>query len=624
MHSEPGTVRFLRTLGRLLAVTLLFLAGSSRAQKGFEAQGFQAADYFDAPHEIQMKSFLKGAQARPLDNGILFLVDAVLETYRETGERELTVRAPECFYDRTNRAANSAGPMHAQTADDKFSIEGEGFLWRQTNSSLFISNHVHTVVQSELLTSPADRQAATKPESASPLDIFSDKFEYTSTSGKAIYRHNAHVNGTNLDLVGSILTLDLPQAAPGKPAELKSILVETNVVLNYTNYSGTNVTALRATGQHAFYAATTGRLRVTGQPAWTAEGRAGHGDELLLDRTNKIFNANGHAFLQLPGQSLGPGLLTRSNTTPKTLAATNRLVDIFSDSYELRTNWGVFRENVNVSEKLGEQERGKMTCKWMTVSFAGTNELQQLVALTNVVIVQDTNRFNAGKAVYTGTNGLLELTENPTWSSGLRSGKGHVIQVRTEPDEMFVKGNASVRLPAEELGDPLTPGSGQPNKPHAKGAPAQFADVFCEDYTLREDWAIFRGGVYASHTNMNWACESLTVQSIPGGKVLTAEQGVVFDLIDEHGQKIHGTGNKAIYTNSIIGSVTNDLLTLFGTSAKPAVLTSTNGTTFQNPLIILDRTSGKISGPGSEFRITGTNAVSNTNLFLSPLHKSKP
>lgn len=260
----------------------------------------------------------------------------------------------------------------------------------------------------------------------------------------------------------------------------------------------------------------------------------------------------------------------------------------------------------------------------MTVSFAGTNELQQLVALTNVVIEQDTNRFTAGKAVYTGTNGLLELTENPTWHSGPRSGKGHLIQVRTEPDEMFVKGNASVRLPAAELGEPLTPGSGPPNKQRTKGATDQFADVFCEDYTLRQDSAIFRGGVYVSHTNMNWACESLTVQSIPGGKVLTAEQGVVFDLIDEHGQKIHGTGNKAIYTNSITGSVTNDLLTLFGTSAKPAVLTSTNGTTFYNPVIILDRTSGNISGPGPEFRITGTNAVANTNLFLSPLRKSKP
>jgi lipopolysaccharide export system protein LptA len=514
--------------------------------------------------------------------------------------------------------------MHAQSADDKFSIEGEGFLWNQTNSSLFISNGVHTVVQSELLTAPADRQAANKPESASPLDIFSDKFEYTSTSGKAIYRNHAHVNGTNLDLVGSILTLDLPQAAPGKPAELKSILIETNVVLNYTNYSGTNATALRATGQHAFYAATTGWLRVTGQPAWTAEGRAGRGDELLLDRTNKIFNANGHAWLELPGQSLGAGLLTRSNTAPKAPADTNRVVDIFSDSYELRTNWGVFRDNVHVSEKLGELERGKMTCSWMTVSFAGTNELQQLVALTNVVIEQDTNRFTAGKAVYTGTNSLLELTENPTWHSGPRSGKGNLIRVRTEPDEMYVKGNASVRLPAEELGEPLAPDSGAPNKPRAKNATRQFADVFCEDYTLRQDSAVFRGGVYASHTNMNWVCESLTVESIPGGKVLTAEQGVVFDLIDEHGQKIHGTGNKAIYTNSITGSVTNDLLTLFGTPAKHAVLTMTNGTTFDNPLIIFDRTSGKISGPGSEFRITGTNAVANTNLFLSPRQKPKP
>jgi lipopolysaccharide export system protein LptA len=623
MNSEPGPVRFSRTLGQLLAITVLFLAGSSRAQKGFEAQGFQAADYYGPPHETQMKSFLQGAQARPLDNGLLLLIEALLKTFRETGEHELTVRAPECFYDRTNRTASSAGPMHAETADGKFSIEGEGFLWWQTNSSLFISNRVHTVVQSELLSSPADRQASNKPESASPLDIFSDKFDYTSTSGKAVYRNNAHVNGTNLDLVGSILTLDLPQAAPGKPAELKSILVETNIVLNYTNYSGTNVTALRATGQHAFYAATTGRLRVTGQPEWTAEGRAGRGDELLLDRTNKIFNANGHAFLQLPGQSLGAGLLTRSNATDA-VAATNRFVDIFSESYELRTNWGVFRENVRVSERLGEQQRGKMACNWMTVSFAGTNELQQLVALTNVVIEQDTNRFTAGKAVYTGTNGVLDLTEKPTWQSGPRSGKGNLIRVRTEPDEMYVKGNASVRLPAKELGEPLTQGSAPPSKPRTKGETDQFADVFCEEYTLRQDSAVFRGGVYASHTNMNWACESLIVESIPGGKVLTAEQGVVFDLIDEHGQKFHGTGNKAIYTNSIVGSVTNDLLTLFGTPAKKAVLTSSTNATFENPVIIFDRVSGNITGPGPEFRITGTNAVANTNLFLSPQHKPKP
>jgi lipopolysaccharide export system protein LptA len=619
-----GTAFFWRGLGYLLAAATAFLAWSASAQKGFEAQGFQAADFYGPPHETQMKSFLKGAQARPLDNGLLLVVQAVLETFRETGERELMVQAPECLYDTTNKTANSAGSMHAQTADTKFSIEGEGFLWRQTNSSLYISNNVHTVVQSDLLTSPAERQSSNKPESAAPLDIFSDKFEYTSDTGKAIYRQHAHVSGTNLDLAGSVLTLDLPQSAPGKPAELKSILVETNVVLHYTNYSGTNVTAIRATGQHALYIASTGRVRVTGDPAWTAEGRAGRGDELLLDRTNKIFNANGHAWLKLPGQSFGAGLLTRSNTgSTQGMSASNRVVEVFSDNYELRTNWGVFRQDVRVNERLGDQERGRMTCNWMTVSFAGSNELQQLVARTNVVIEQETNRFTAGTAVYTGTNGVLELTENPTWRSGDRSGKGKVVRVKSDPDEMFVQGNASVRLPAEELGQPLTPGLASVDKPRTRPAVQQFADVFCEDYTLRQDEALFRGGVYASHTNMNWACESLRVQSIPGGTVLTAEQGVVFDLVDERGQKIHGTGNKAIYTNSIIGSVTNDLLTLFGTTAKPAVLTTTNGT-FDNPVITLDRVTGKLTALGSEFHIRGTNAVASTNLFLSPTRKPKP
>lgn len=620
-----GAAFFWRGLAFFLAAPVLFFTCNASAQKGFEAEGFQAADFFGPPHETQMKSFLKGAQARPLDNGMLLLVQAALETFRETGERELMVQAPECLYDTTNKTASSSGPMHAQTADSKFSIEGEGFLWRQTNSILFISNRVHTVVQSELLTAPADRQSTSKPESAAPLDIFSDKFQYTSDTGKAIYRQHAHVSGTNLDLVGNILTLDLPQSAPGKPAELKSILVETNVVLHYTNYSGTNMTAISATGQRALYAATTGRVRVTGDPAWTAEDRAGRGDELLLDRTNKIFNANGHAWLKLPGQSFGAGLLTRSNTgSAHGLDASNRVVEVFSDNYELRTNWGIFRKDVRVNERLGDQERGRMTCNWMTVSFAGSNELQQLVALTNVVIEQETNRFTAEKAVYTGTNRVLELTEKPTWRSGDRSGKGHLVRVTSEPDEMFVQGNASVRLPAEELGEPLAPGSAPADKPRTKPAVQQFADVFCEDYTLRQDWALFRGGVYASHTNMNWACETLLVQSIPGGKVLTAEQGVVFDLVDERGQKIHGTGNKAIYTNSVIGSVTNDLLTLFGTSAKHAVLTTTNAT-WDNTIIILDRVSGKLTTPGSEYHIRGTNAVSSTtNLFLSPKHKSKP
>jgi len=65
-----------------------------------------------------------------------------------------------------------------------------------------------------------------------------------------------------------------------------------------------------------------------------------------------------------------------------------------------------------------------MSCGTLTAAFSGTNELQQLVAETQVILEQDTNRFTAGKAVYTGADGMVELTGNPSWRSGLREGKG--------------------------------------------------------------------------------------------------------------------------------------------------------------------------------------------------------
>jgi hypothetical protein len=66
-----------------------------------------------------------------------------------------------------------------ETADGKFSIEGEGFLYRQTNSTLLVSNRVHTIVHPELLgPHSATTRTNTPPEAAPGIDIFSDQFEY--------------------------------------------------------------------------------------------------------------------------------------------------------------------------------------------------------------------------------------------------------------------------------------------------------------------------------------------------------------------------------------------------------------------------------------------------------------
>ncbi len=612
LGTAPGRVAWLVGL-------VLLLVQPGWAQTGFEAEGFQVADHFDPPNETVMKSLLKGARARPLSNDLTLLIQAELEMFQTNGQRQLLVRAPQCFYDRARASANSAGPMSAETADGKFTIEGQGFLWRETNASLFISNHVHSLVHPELL----DRSATNAPpKTASPasgLNIYSDTFQYSSTSGVAIYAGHGRVIGTNLYLVGQRLVLNLPEKEAQKPASLKSILVQTNVLLNYTNYTGTNATFLQATGQRGYYDAATGLVRVTGEPAWRAEQREGTGDELVIDRTNKIFQANGHAWLKLPGQTLG-GLLMVSNTTRATaVPAANRLVEIWSDSYEFRTNWGIFRNTVRVRESEGGRPHGTMTCGLMTVSFGPSNTLDRLVAFTNVVIQKETNRFTGGKAVYTGTNGVLDLTIKPTWRSGVREGKGGLVRVNTQRDELAVWTNAWLRMPAKELGQ-STATVGASSQKRAFSGPNQFADIYCEYYILSRDASRFRGGVYASHTNMNWACESLLVQAIPGGHVLTAEQGVVFDLVDERGQKTHGMGDKAVYTNSIVAGRTNDLLTLTG---RPAVLSTTNGT-WDNPVILLDRANGTLTTPGPAYHIRGTaKALDITNMSLLPQTKHK-
>ena len=77
------------------------------------------------------------------------------------------------------------------------------------------------------------------------------------------------------------------------------------------------------------------------------------------------------------------------------LPATNQFVEILCDNYELRTNLAVFRQHVRVSDRLGDQLQGEMSCGLMTLTFSGTNELQKMVAEHRVVIAQEDRQFTA-------------------------------------------------------------------------------------------------------------------------------------------------------------------------------------------------------------------------------------
>ena len=133
---------------------LLFSGARGLAQPGVvsHARDFTSVEYYAAPTQQQVKSRLSGAEAQPLAGGLLVIKQFRLETFNTNGSPQAIVEAPECVYDTLHYTASSAGHLQLQSGDGKIRVEGDGFLWRQDNSFLTISNHVRTVIETGLET----------------------------------------------------------------------------------------------------------------------------------------------------------------------------------------------------------------------------------------------------------------------------------------------------------------------------------------------------------------------------------------------------------------------------------------------------------------------------------------
>jgi hypothetical protein len=133
-----------------VAVAVCFFAvATGRAQQnGIQhASDFTSTEYYGPPNQQQVKSILSGAEALPQPGGLLVIKHLKLEVFGLDGKLEWVVEAPECVYDTFKGVANSPGHLEVRTGDGKFHVEGEGFLWRQSDSFLTISNNVRTVVE---------------------------------------------------------------------------------------------------------------------------------------------------------------------------------------------------------------------------------------------------------------------------------------------------------------------------------------------------------------------------------------------------------------------------------------------------------------------------------------------
>jgi hypothetical protein len=139
----------LNNAGMILSVVValgFFAASAQQAPPTGHSSDFSSVQYFEPPHQLLMKSRLSGIEAQP-QGQLLLIKQLKLETFDSNGVPGLIVKAPECVYDTVRGLANSPGHLRLETADGSSHVEGDGFLWLQSNQKLYISNHVQTVIE---------------------------------------------------------------------------------------------------------------------------------------------------------------------------------------------------------------------------------------------------------------------------------------------------------------------------------------------------------------------------------------------------------------------------------------------------------------------------------------------
>lgn len=149
MGNRPDNLAPSRHRRTVLSVclVLVFMACAAQQFPLGQFRDFSLPEYYDVPHEKQMKSLLQGREAQPLGEGRVLIKQLRLETFREDGAGEFILRARDCLYNSKERSAASPGPLEMKTADGHFFTEGEGFLWQEDDSLLTISNRVHTIIR---------------------------------------------------------------------------------------------------------------------------------------------------------------------------------------------------------------------------------------------------------------------------------------------------------------------------------------------------------------------------------------------------------------------------------------------------------------------------------------------
>jgi lipopolysaccharide export system protein LptA len=353
-----------------------------------------------------------------------------------SNELQLIGQAPECHVDQTGSRAWDAGSLVLFTPTTNVWVQGEGFLFLETNHSLDLSNKVETrVLRSLLKTSTLTAAKTNAPGTAEQvLKIFANQCHFDYLSNFAQYSGRVHVIDAQLDMTSGRLSIQLTTNGA-----IQSILAEQNVVLTTTNKGS-------ATGPRAFYYVTNGSemTELTGGARWQNGDEQAWADKFIYDSTHHFLTAIGTVRVWWPNGPQQPGV-------PPEVNGTNGYRKLWAD--------------------------------FATMQWPPTNGPVEAVHATgNVLIVNqaDRSRATGDQADYVRTNDLFELSGRPQWWNDRMEVKGRILRAEATNNIYHAIGDSHLKIQVAST-------------THSN----QWLYVTSEDLDYRSNLAVFTDHVHA-------------------------------------------------------------------------------------------------------------------------------
>ena len=426
------------------------------------------------------KSILRGQDARQVAKGIFEVTKPRLEIYRSDDQLDMIIEAPQCLFESQSKIASSTQKISVRTADEKFSIQGEGFRWNPADSPLAdLQPGSRCDSQSDFGLSPPALKVAAPPAvgqgrpilqtNLDSIEIFSDQFD--SHSEQAVFR--GHVRAADSQMHLNCETLAIHRSASGT---LERIVADRNVIMNNLQDQS------RATCDQAVYTVNeqSDLLELSGNAAWQDGVRESKAARFIFDRKHDLLRAVGRASLKLPLDAMSqPAFLSVTPAPTAALPApTNQFFEILAD--------------------------------FLTLS---NGPPKSFLAETNVVILSEDKKSRAtgDQAAYSEATGVIQLSGHPEWQSDRRLVKGQTLIFDRTNRVFRARGNAYLKfpLPASQNAA-LRRGSGSNSPEHRPAATNLFIEVFSNDLDYQSDLLTFRENVRATYLEGEQVGGSLT------------------------------------------------------------------------------------------------------------------